>query len=87
MDANLLEGLGLSGNEAKVYIALLRLGSVSVGAITEESGVHRRNVYDAIERLTKKGLIGHAVKGRVKYFEVSSPYLLLNMVKEKKRLL
>lgn len=87
MDVKLLEDLGLAKNEAKVYIALLMLGSASVGAITEESGVHRRNVYDAIERLTKKGLIGHMVKGRVKYFEVSSPYLLLDMAKEKKNLL
>ncbi len=87
MDAKLLEGLGFSKNEAKVYVALLRLGSASVGTITEESGVHRRNVYDAIERLTRKALVGHAVKNRTKYFEVSSPYLLLDMMKEEKKLL
>lgn len=87
MDAKLLEGLGLSSNEAKVYVALLRLGSASVGSITEESGVHRRNVYDALERLAKKGLVGHTFRDRTKYFEISSPYLLLNMVKEERKLL
>lgn len=87
MEVKLLEGLGFSRNEARVYIALLRVGSASVGTITEESGVHRRNVYDALERLARKGLVGHTVKNRTRYFEVSSPHLLLDMVAEKRRLL
>jgi len=50
MRQKVLEELGLAKNEAKVYLNLLRLGSASVGKSTAESGVHRRNVYDSLER-------------------------------------
>jgi len=79
-----LNEIGLSKNESKVYLTLLRLGSASVGRITEGSGVHRRNVYDAIERLMKKGLIGHVLKGKIKYFEAANPKCLLNILEEEK---
>jgi sugar-specific transcriptional regulator TrmB len=79
-----LKELGLTGNETKVYMTLLRLGSASVGRITEESGVHRRNVYDSIERLIKRGLVGHVLKGKVKYFEAANPNLLLNILEEER---
>jgi sugar-specific transcriptional regulator TrmB len=80
-----LQKLGLTGNESKVYMTLLGLGSASVGVITEESGVHRRNVYDAIERLVKRGLVGHVIKGKIKYFQASNPANLLDMIGEEKR--
>jgi sugar-specific transcriptional regulator TrmB len=82
-----LEELGLTGNETKVYLTLLRLGSASVGNITEESGVHRRNVYDAIERLVKRGLVGHVIKGKIKYFEAANPESLLHILEDEKNIL
>lgn len=82
---NELEELGLSKNEAAVYITLLKLGPAPVGKITEQSGVHRRNVYDALERLEKKGLMCQKVKGRAKYFKAASPMNLLHIVEEDKQ--
>jgi sugar-specific transcriptional regulator TrmB len=82
-----LKEIGLTENEIKVYLTLLRLGSASAGRITEESGVHRRNVYDAIERLMKRGLAGHVLKGKIKYFEAASPKNILNILENEKDLL
>lgn len=82
---NVLEGIGLSKNESKVYLTVLRLGSASVGEITKNSGVHRRNVYDSIERLMKKGLVGHVTKNKINHFEVSSPENLLSMINKQKK--
>lgn len=87
MKDDFLEKIGLTKNEAKVYMTLLRMGSASVGRITEESGVHRRNVYDAIERLVKKGMVGHVLKGKIKYFEPASPRCLLNILEDEKDVL
>lgn len=78
----ILERVGLSKNETKVFLTLLRLGSASVGKITEYSGVHRRNAYDSLERLEEKGLVGHAARGKVKFFEATDPHRLLDMVKK-----
>ena len=82
-----LRELGLSGNEISVYLTLLRLGSASAGKITEHSGVHRRNVYDALERLSRKGLAGFSVREGVKYFSAASPMNLLQIIEEQKKTL
>ena len=57
-----LQKLGIAGNEAKIYLILLRSGVSSAGDITKKSGIHRSNVYDALERLKEKGLINFVMK-------------------------
>lgn len=51
-----LQLLGLSPNEAKIYETLVEQGESSVGQISVDAKVHRRNVYDSIQRLIEKGL-------------------------------
>ncbi len=79
-----LKFTGLSKNEIKVYAALITLGSCTAGEIARKAGIDRRNVYDALERLSKKGLVGFVQKGKVKYFEPSSPARILEIFKKKK---
>lgn len=79
-----LESIGLTKNESKVYLSILRLGSASAGEVTNNSGVHRRNVYDSIERLMKKGLVGHVTRDKIKYFEVSDPNNLRTQLQKQK---
>jgi len=45
MFEQILQKLGLSPNEAKIYETLLSLGSANVSTIAVKSKVHRRNVY------------------------------------------
>ncbi len=78
-----LESAGLSGNEIKVYLALLDLGSALAGEITKKSGVNRTNVYDALERLTEKGLVSYVVKANRKYFEATHPDRIIKYLEEK----
>jgi len=78
-----LSDLGLSGNEAKVYFALLRLKSALAGEITRGSGVHRRNVYDSLERLQGKGLASATVKNNRRYYAAAAPTRLLDMALER----
>jgi len=80
----ILEEIGLSKNEARVYLTLLKLGSSTATEITKESGIHRSNVYDALENLIKKGCAAHIQKGEVKYFEATNPENLQNILREKK---
>ena len=79
--------LGLTRLESKVYLTLLEIGPSIAGVITRKSGIHRRSVYDALERLIEKGLVGYIVKNNRKYFEASNPDKLLDMLKEKEELL
>ena len=51
METKILEEIGLTQNESKVYLSLIELGSSSVTQIIQKSGLHRAVVYDLLERL------------------------------------
>jgi sugar-specific transcriptional regulator TrmB len=78
-----LEKAGLTRVEAKVYMTLIDLGSSLAGQISKKSGIHRRTIYDALDRLAEKGLISYIVKNNRKYFEAASPNRILDLVKER----
>lgn len=71
--AEVFEKLGLSKNEAKIYETLLTHGEVGVGVISEKSGVHRRNVYDSLNRLMEKGLVIEIVESSENKYQASEP--------------
>lgn len=83
MDKNAIENAGLTRTEAKIYLALIDLGSAMSGAISRKTGIHRRSVYDAVERLIEKGLVSYIEQNNRKYFEPVSPQRLLNILTEK----
>jgi sugar-specific transcriptional regulator TrmB len=85
MDTKILEELGLTESESKVYLALLELGPSLAGIISRKTGIHRRNVYDITERLIKKGLIGYILRNNRRLFEAVNPERLLDIIKEKEK--
>jgi len=78
---------GLTENESKVYLALIDLGPSLAGQISRKTGIHRRTVYDIIEMLIKKGLIGYICQNNRKLFQASNPNRILEIIKEKQELL
>ena len=83
MHAEILEKIGLSPNEAKVYEAMVNLGTSSIENIALESNVHRRNVYDSVEKLVKKGLATEEFISGRKFIRAINPTRLLDIVKER----
>lgn len=79
----ILREAGLAGNEVKVYLALLDLGSVTAGEIAKVSGVNRTNVYDALRSLAEKGMVSHIKKAERRYFEAASPHNFIHYLEEK----
>ena len=86
MNPKILEEIGLTPGEAKVYLALLRIGQSSTGAIAKESQVSRSKLYIILDKLAKKGLIGHLVKGKIVYFKAMEPQRILDYMEEKSNL-
>jgi sugar-specific transcriptional regulator TrmB len=78
-----LQELGLSDEEAKVYLAVLELGGSYVSAIGKKAGVHRVACYYTLDKLTKKGMLSSFTKNKMKYFSVESPQILVNQMEEK----
>src|SRR3989338_10345709 len=83
MDTQILQEIGLSNTEVKVYLALLELGSALAGEITKKSEVNRTNVYDALERLIEKGLVTYVISANRKVFEPVNPEMLREILKDK----
>ncbi|MCW4018978.1 MAG: hypothetical protein NWF00_09925 [Candidatus Bathyarchaeota archaeon] len=56
-DVEVLVGLGLTGRQARVYLALLRTGVAKAKAIAALSLVNRQEIYRIIDSLQKIGLV------------------------------
>ncbi|MFA6992387.1 MAG: helix-turn-helix domain-containing protein [Candidatus Gracilibacteria bacterium] len=74
---------GLSHNEAKVYMALMELGSSTVTQIARRAKVTRTNAYHLLNSLLVHGLASmNQGKGKT-VFSAEKPERLLYMMKEK----
>jgi len=56
-NTDLLLGLGLSFNQARVYLAILKLEKTTVGQVAKFSKVRREDVYRLLPSLEKMGLV------------------------------
>jgi sugar-specific transcriptional regulator TrmB len=56
-NTDLLLGLGLSLNQARVYLAILKLEKTTVGQVAKFSKVRREDVYRILPALEKMGLV------------------------------
>lgn len=72
-----LQQFSLTENEAKVYLALLELGSASVQAASRKSIIKRTTIYTLIDSLKQKGLVSETQKGAKTFFNASDPETLL----------
>lgn len=81
----ILEAIGLTKNEIKIYLALLELGSTSSGAIIKKTGIHTSKVYDGLERLAHKGLVTHVIISDTKHFQAVNPDRLIDFLDDKKK--
>src|SRR3989344_470827 len=75
--------IGLTEGESKVYLALIELGSSTVGPIVKKSGVAYSNIYDILQRLMEKGLVSYIIKNKTKHFQAVSPANLLDYLEKK----
>ena len=78
-----LQQAGLTGNESTLYLALLDVGPSNAGLISRKSGLHRRVVYDTLEMLIQKGLVGYMSRNGVRLYQASHPKRLVELLQEK----
>ena len=86
VDEKILQELGLGKVETRTYLALLKIGSCSAGGIAKATGIHRRNIYDALNKLTGRALVGFVEKEK-KYYAAADPKKLFDILKEKEGML
>ncbi|MBI5880896.1 hypothetical protein HZB90_02080 [archaeon] len=84
MDTSILEDLGLTQAEIKVYLTLLELGSSTAGRILEKSQLQNSVTHRALNSLIEKGLINFALEGRRKAYQATNPENFFQFIEEKK---
>jgi sugar-specific transcriptional regulator TrmB len=85
MKEHLLEDIGLTKGETKVYLTLLKIGETTTGKIIAEAQISAGKVYQILDRLIKKGLVGYTTKEKTKYFNAASPKRILDLLHEKEK--
>lgn len=83
MDTNILQEIGLTDSEVKVYLALLELGSSKKGPIVKKAGITSSKIYEVMDKLIEKGLASSVIKDKVKYFNAAPPTTIRHYLKEK----
>ncbi len=71
-----LETLGLNGRQAKIYLALLQLGSASAIEIAKATGFKHPTVYDVLEVLKSRRLVSESLSAGRKLFVAEDPRAL-----------
>lgn len=82
-----LERVGLSSNEAKVYLYLIDHGLSKAGRLAKGAELQRSSAYGAINSLVSKGLISYSIVGNIKYFQATGPDRLMEFIKEQEQLI
>jgi len=85
MNTQILEKIGLTKTEIKIYLALLSLGQSTTTGIIREAQIHASKVYEYLDKLVQKGLVSYVIKSNRKYFSASNPESLKELLKEKER--
>ncbi|MBI4980986.1 hypothetical protein HZC30_05525 [Candidatus Woesearchaeota archaeon] len=85
MNEKLLEEIGLTKGEIRVYLTLLKLGETTTGKIIEEAQISSGKIYEILEKLIKKGLASYIIKEKTKYFSAASPNRILDYLHEKEK--
>jgi sugar-specific transcriptional regulator TrmB len=81
---DILEKIGFSKNEIKIYLKLIELGSAKAGKISKECGLDRSSAYNAITNLLNKGFISYANIANVKWFQAINPKRILEYINEQR---
>lgn len=87
MFEKVLTQFGLSQNESIIYETLLTEGESSVATICKKSKIHRRNVYDALQRLIEKGYVIESFTKRENLYRGVNPQKFHEHLKEKEEIL
>lgn len=80
---NILEQLGLSDNEAKVYLAGLELGKATIQELSRKSGVKRTTVYVVMDGLKEKGVFSQTKKNAKTFFIAQDPENMVDLLEKR----
>lgn len=83
MDTKILEDIGLSSNEIKVYLALIELGPSTAGSVLEKANIQNSVFHFCVNRLMEKGMVSYVKKGKARIYQAANPDNFITYLKDK----
>lgn len=80
MSLSLLQNIGLSENEAKIYEFLLKSGEVDIATLIKRSNIKRPTVYKILYILRDRGMVSLRDIHKILHVKPESPIKLLELV-------
>lgn len=83
VEENVLQELGLSEKQAKIYLACLELGTSSVQKIAKKAEIKRPTAYLVLESLIERGLVSEIRKATTTLYSSEEPKKILANLRQK----
>ena len=83
--AGILKKVGLTEQEARIYLTLLKLKESRTGQLCKEAKIASSNIYNLLDSLIKKGLASYKLQNNIKIFMPASPETLNELFLEKQK--
>jgi sugar-specific transcriptional regulator TrmB len=83
MFEDLLNKIGFSESEAKVYLELLNVGTQAVSVIAKRVSLNRSTTYSVLRSLQARGVVGFYKRNAISYFSACDPNCLLAYIDSK----
>ncbi len=84
-EVSVLESIGFSRHQARVYRELVALGPSTAGPIVRRTRLHRQFIYSALDDLETQGFVSHVIRNGRKVFSAARPETLLRRETERLR--
>jgi sugar-specific transcriptional regulator TrmB len=75
--------MGFSPSEIRLFMHLNRNGAGYATRLSQETGLNRTNVYEALDRLVAKGLVSFVTQNNVKWYAANPPESVLSLIQMK----
>lgn len=85
MEIKQLEELGLTRNEAIVYVFLLKSGETTTGRVIKETQIVNSQVYETLNSLIARGLVSYNVQKDGKHFKAEDPRKFLELEEQRRK--
>jgi len=79
-DTESLSSLGLTGNQSRVYLAVLNQNGISIGEISKQTKIRREDVYRTIPKLEQMGLVEKLLSTPTKIRALPVQHALSNLI-------
>jgi len=84
MNTSILEDIGLTNAEIKIYLALLEISPATAGPILKKTQLQNSVVHLNLGKLIEKGLVTYITKGKRRHYQVKDLRSILRFIDEKK---